>query len=70
MSDKNDDLQLIREIVLHGGRTAGNIDRTRSQRLVDFGRLTRFVTNASDVEYVATDQGEAAEKSGLKARGN
>jgi hypothetical protein len=63
---------LIREIVLHGGRkyTAGNIDRTRSQRLVDFGRLTRFVTNASDVEYVATDQGEAAEKSGLKARGN
>jgi hypothetical protein len=63
---------LIREIVLRAGRkyTAGNIDRTRSQRLVDFGRLTRFVTNASDVEYVATDQGEAAEKSGLKARGN
>jgi hypothetical protein len=31
MSDSNDDLKLIREIVAHGGRkyTAGNIDRSR-----------------------------------------
>jgi hypothetical protein len=52
--------------VAHGGRkyAAGNIDRTRYQRLVDFGWLTPFVTNASDVEYVATDQGNAAARSG------
>ena len=43
MTDSNDDLKLIREIVAHGGRkyTAGNIDRSRYQRLVDLGWLTR-----------------------------
>ncbi len=62
MNDDNDDLKLIREIVMHGGRkyTAGNIDRTRYQRLVDFGWLTPFVTNASDVEYIVTENGIAA----------
>jgi hypothetical protein len=66
MTESNDDLKLICEIVMHGGRkyTAGNIDRTRYQRLVDFGWLTPFVTNASDVEYVATDQGKEAAKVG------
>jgi len=59
MTDSNDDLQLNCQIVC----TAGNIDRTRYQRLVDFGWRTRFVTNASGVEYVATDQGQAAAKS-------
>ena len=64
MSESNDDLKLIREIVLNGGRkyTAGKIDRTRYQRLLDFGWLTPFVINASDVEYVVTDQGRAAAK--------
>jgi hypothetical protein len=64
MSDSNDDLKLIREIVAHGGRkyTAGNIDRSRYQRLVDLGWLTPFVTNPSDVEYVVTDRGKEAAK--------
>jgi hypothetical protein len=62
MTHGNDDLKLIREIVAHGGRkyTAGNIDRTRYQRLVDLGWLTPFIVNISDVEYVATEQGVAA----------
>ena len=66
MSDSNDDLKLIREIVVHGGRkyTAGNIDRSRYQRLVDLGWLIPFVTNASDVEYVASDRGKEAAKLG------
>jgi hypothetical protein len=54
---QNDDrrnLDLIRTIVLHGGRkyTAGIIDRTKYKRLVDLGWLTRFNVNSSDVEYV------------------
>jgi hypothetical protein len=66
MTESNDDLKLIREIVMHGGRkyTAGNIDRTRYQRLVDLGWLTSVATNISDVEYVATDQGKEAAKLG------
>ena len=66
MSDSNDDLKLIREIVAHGGRryTAGNVDRSRYQRLVDLGWLISFVTNASDVEYVASDRGKEAAKLG------
>ncbi len=57
-----DDLKLIRQIVASGGRkyTAGNVDRSRYDRLVDLGWLTRFKTNISDVEYQVTDKGRAA----------
>jgi hypothetical protein len=34
------------------------------QRLVDFGRLTSLLTNASDVEYVPTDWGKEAGSNG------
>jgi hypothetical protein len=62
MTLTDNDLKLIREIVAHGGRkyTAGNVDRSRYQRLVDLGWLTPFIVNISDVEYVATEQGVAA----------
>ena len=58
----DDDLRLIRQIVTAGGRkyTAGNIDRSRYDRLVDLGWLTPFKTNISDVEYQATDKGREA----------
>ena len=59
----DEDLKLIREIVLHGRQkifTAGNIDRARYERLVNFGWLTPFVTNSRDVEYAATDLGRTA----------
>jgi hypothetical protein len=58
----DEDLKLIREIILHGGKkyTAGNIDRARYERLVDLGWLTPFVTNSGDVEYAATDLGRTA----------
>ena len=54
--------KLIRQIVASGGRkyTAGNIDRSKYDRLVDMGWLTPFKTNISDVEYQATDKGRAA----------
>jgi hypothetical protein len=60
MTNGDDDLKLIREIAARGGRkyTAGNIDRSRYQRLVDLGWLTPFVTNISDIEYVVTDVGK------------
>jgi hypothetical protein len=56
------DLKLIRQIVASDGRkyTAGNIDRSRYDRLVDMGWLTPFKTNISDVEYQATEKGRAA----------
>jgi DUF3860-like len=59
---QNEDLTLIRQIVASGGRkyTAGNVDRTRYDRLVDMGWLTPFKTNISDVEYQVTDKGRAA----------
>jgi hypothetical protein len=62
MTLTDNDLKLIREIVAHGGRkyTAGNVDRSRYQRLDDLGWLTPFIVNISDVEYVATEQGVAA----------
>ena len=62
MTNTNVDLKLIREIVSHGGRkyTAGNIDRTRYERLVDLGWLTPFVNNMSDIEYIATEPGRIA----------
>jgi hypothetical protein len=57
-----DDLKLIRQIVASGGRkyTAGNVDRSRYDRLVDMGWLTPFKTNISDVECQVTDKGRAA----------
>lgn len=55
----NEDVELIREIVLHGGAkyTAGNIDRTRYQRLVDLGWLSPVIMNKMDIAYEATDAG-------------
>ena len=55
-------IDLIRQIVASGGRkyTAGNIDRSRYDRLVELGWLTLFKTNISDVEYQATDKGREA----------
>ena len=55
----DEDLKLIRQIVASDGRkyTAGNIDRSRYDRLVDLGWLTPFKTNISDVEYQATEKG-------------
>jgi uncharacterized protein DUF3860 len=59
---QNKDIDLIRQIVASGGRkyTAGNIDRSRYDRLVDLGWLTPFKTNISDVEYQVTEKGRAA----------
>jgi hypothetical protein len=53
------DLKLIRQIVASDGRkyTAGNIDRSRYDRLVDMGWLTSFKMNISDVEYQVTQKG-------------
>ena len=58
----DEDLKLIRQIVAGGGRkyTAGNIDRSRYDRLVDLGWLIPFKTNISDVEYQVTEKGRAA----------
>ena len=57
---QDEDLKL--KIVASDGRkyTAGNIDRSKSERLVDMGWLTPFKTNITDVEYQATDKGRAA----------
>jgi hypothetical protein len=56
------DLKLIRQIVASDGRkyTAGNIDRSRYDRLVDMGWLTPFKINIRDVEYQVTERGRAA----------
>jgi hypothetical protein len=69
---QDEDLKLIRQIVASGGRkyTAGNVDRTRYDRLVDMGWLTPFKTNISDVEYQVTDKGRAAAaENGSTSRG-
>ena len=62
MTGADEDLKLIRQIVAAGGHkyTAGNIDRSRYDRLVDMGWLISFKTNISDVEYQVTDEGRAA----------
>jgi hypothetical protein len=56
---REEDRILLRQIIAAGGRkyTAGNIDRSRYQRLVDAGLLNAFVMNISDVAYEVTDQG-------------
>jgi hypothetical protein len=56
---QDEDLKLIRQIVASGGRkyTAGNVDRSRYDRLVDQGWLTALKTNDNDVEYHVTDRG-------------
>jgi len=61
----DEDLKLIRQIVASDGRkyTAGNIDRSKYDRLVDMGWLTPFKTNVSDVEYQPTDEGRASASS-------
>lgn len=58
----HEDFELIREIVSHGGAkyTAGNIDRTRYQRLVDLGWLSPVVMNKTDIAYEATEAGKSA----------
>ena len=62
MTTADEGLKLIRQIVSSGGRkyTAGNIDRSRYDRLVDLGWLIPFKTNISDVEYQVTERGRAA----------
>jgi hypothetical protein len=62
MTGVEEELKLIRQIVAGGGRkyTAGNIDRSRYDRLVDLGWLIPFKINISDVEYQVTDEGRAA----------
>jgi hypothetical protein len=57
-----EDLKLIRQIVAGGGGkyTAGKIDRSNYDRLVDLGWLTSSPTNISDVEYTVTEKGGAA----------
>jgi hypothetical protein len=59
---QDEDIELLRRIVAGGGRkyTAGNIDRSKYDRLVDMGWLTPFKTNISDVEYQVTEKGRAA----------
>src|SRR6478609_8238464 len=66
MTTADEDLKLIRQIVVSGGRkyTAGNIDRSRYNRLVDLEWLIPFKTNISDVEYQVTDEGRAAAAEG------
>jgi hypothetical protein len=56
----DEDLKLIRQIIADGGRTAGNVDRRKYDRLVDLGWLTSSATNISDVEYNVTEKGGAA----------
>jgi hypothetical protein len=62
MTANPDDLRLLCKIIEQGGRkyTAGNIDRRKYQRLVELGWLTATSPNISDVEYQATDKGQAA----------
>ena len=59
---QDEDIELLRRIVAGGGRkyTAGNIDRSRYDRLVDLGWLTPFKTNIGDVEYHVTEKGRVA----------
>lgn len=58
----DESLKLIRQIIAAGGRkyTAGNIDRSRYDQLVDLGWLTPFKTNVRDFEYQVTEKGRAA----------
>ena len=59
---QDEDIKLLRRIVAGGGRkyTAGNVNRSKYDRLVDLGWLTPFKTNISDVEYQVTEKGRAA----------
>jgi hypothetical protein len=59
---QGEDIKLLRRIIAGGGRkyTAGNVDRSKYDRLVDLGWLTPFKTNISDVEYQVTEKGRAA----------
>jgi hypothetical protein len=57
-----DDRILLRQIIAAGGRkyTAGSIDRSRYERIVDFGALIATVVNGGDVQYEVTEQGRQA----------
>jgi hypothetical protein len=59
---QDEDIKLLQRIVAGGGRkyTAGNVNRSKYDRLVDLGWLTPFKTNIGDVEYQVTEKGQAA----------
>ena len=61
----DDDLTLLRKILAQGGKkyTAGHINRTKYQRLVEFGWLTAIPQGTIDVLYEVTPNGrhEAAQ---------
>ncbi len=71
---QDEDLKLIRQIVASGGRkcTAGNVDRTRYDRLVDLGWLTPFKTNIKRCRISGDGQGPScsrcSEKRMIKAQ--
>jgi hypothetical protein len=57
---QDEDIKLLRRIVAGGGRkyTAGNIDRSRYDRLVDLGWLTPFKTNLLNFQFLIPHPGE------------
>jgi hypothetical protein len=59
MMPGTDDLTLLRKLIAQGGRqyTAGKIDRSKYERLVELGWLTGASTNATDIVYEVTDKG-------------
>ena len=59
MTADPDDLRLLRKLIAQGGTkyTAGNIDRRKYERLVEFGWLTATRPNAGDVLYEVTEKG-------------
>jgi len=59
MIPSSDDLTLLRKLIREGGRkyTAGNIDRSKYERLVELGWLTGQSTTATDVFYEVTEKG-------------
>jgi uncharacterized protein DUF3860 len=59
MTADPDDVRLLRKLIAQGGTkyTAGNIDRRKYERLVEFGWLTATQPNVVDVLYQVTDKG-------------
>jgi hypothetical protein len=59
MTADPDDVRLLRKLIAQGGikYTAGNIDRRKYERLIEFGWLTATRPNASDVLYEVTAKG-------------
>ena len=54
-----DDLTRLRKLIAQGCRkyTAGKIDRSKYERLVELGWLTAESTNVTDVVYEVSDKG-------------